>query len=311
MAHAVGRSDPGRVRTGNEDAFLVDPGLALFAVADGMGGHSGGEIASKLTVETLSEFIKTSTHDAGITWPYGFDTALSFEANQLKSAVQLANQQIRYHARLQPEYDGMGSTVIALIVNKGQAIFANVGDSRLYMWRRGALTQLSEDDSWAASMIRAGATAESIRDHDMRHMLTKALGSASALDVDVGHARLEPGDVLLMCSDGLHGPLGDDGIARVLGSATDDLEATASALVDAANAAGGPDNVTAVLVRYDGKAAPRPRRKLSGESGQTISEYVVMAGLLVAIGILVSGMLIPAFRVLVLDVAHEVSFLSP
>jgi len=311
MAHSSGRSDPGRVRSGNEDSFVADPSLSLFAVADGMGGHSGGEIASQLAVETLVSFIRTSRHDPGITWPYGFNTRLSFEGNQLQSGVQLAHQQIRYHAQRRPECSGMGSTLVAVLLDGIRAVFANVGDSRLYLWRRGVLRQLSEDDSWAASMLRAGASRESVERHEMRHVLTRALGSTPELDLSIGQVELEAGDVLLMCSDGLHGPLGDDGIARVLHAAGDDLDRVAEALIAAANDAGGPDNVTAVLVRHVPDERQRPKRRLADASGQSTTEYVATAGILVALGIVLSAMLTDAFRVFVRHIAHEVSFLSP
>ncbi len=312
MAFAVARTHPGRVRTGNEDAHILEPDLSLFAVADGMGGHEGGEVASRIATETITEFIRTSKQDSGITWPYGFNTNLTFEGNQLKSAVQLANHQIRYHAQRHPELDGMGSTCIAVMTGGAEAVFVNVGDSRLYLWREGALRQVSEDDSWAASMIRAGAEPASIERHEMRHMLTRALGAAAALDVTVGRIALQDEDVLLLCSDGLHGPLGHDGIARVLGEGCDNLDAAAGRLVDEANEAGGPDNVTVVLVRPSARAAGgrRPASRLADESGQTVSEYVVTAGVLVALGLVISRVLLAAFRVFVLNVMHEVSFPS-
>ncbi|MCX6552461.1 MAG: protein phosphatase 2C domain-containing protein [Acidobacteria bacterium] len=310
MAAAVARSHPGRVRPGNEDSYILEPELSLFAVADGMGGHNGGEVASHITVQTLTEFIRTSTQDSGITWPYGFNTQLTFEANQLKSGVQLANQQIRYQAQRQPEYDGMGSTLIAVMVRDSRAVFVNVGDSRLYLWRNGALRQLSEDDSWAASMIRAGAPPASIEHHEMRHMLTRALGSGPTLDVTIGQVSLEPGDILLMCSDGLYGPLGDDGIARVLRESDADLDRAVSALIEAANDAGGPDNITTLLVRAPDGVSSKVTRRLAEEKGQTLVEYIVTAGVLVALGIVISGILTNAFRIFVLNVMHEVSFPS-
>ncbi|MEK6629249.1 MAG: protein phosphatase 2C domain-containing protein, partial [Acidobacteriota bacterium] len=241
MLTASGRTDVGRERTGNEDAFLVDPAHGLFVVADGMGGHNAGEVASRLAVDTLAEFVRASREDSGITWPYGFVTSLGFEANQLKSALQLANQEIRFKAQRDPSYDGMGSTVVALLVRDHRGAFASVGDSRLYRWRNGQLTQLSEDDSWATSMLRAGASPEAIRQHGMRHMLTRALGTGQALDVTVSEFALADDDLFLICSDGLHGPLGDQGMAKVLAAASGDLDALTSALVDAANDAGGPD----------------------------------------------------------------------
>jgi len=246
---SAAKSHPGRVRATNEDAVIADDGLALFAVADGLGGHQGGEVASRITIDTITAFVNSSRHDSTITWPYGFDPDISFEGNQLQNAVLLADRQIRHRAEREPEHAGMGSTVIAVMVGEGRAWFVAVGDSRLYRWRQDTLTQLSEDDTWVAAMARAGATAGSVRHHKMRHMLTRALGSVAGVETRAHDVPLDAADLLLLCSDGLHVPLGDDGIARLLGAPSADLEATASALIDAANAAGGPDNVTVVLVR--------------------------------------------------------------
>ncbi|MEW5982532.1 MAG: protein phosphatase 2C domain-containing protein [Acidobacteriota bacterium] len=310
MTRAAGVTDVGRTRSSNEDCFLADLDTGLFAVADGMGGHNAGEVASRVAIDTLAGFVRSSRSDAGITWPFGFSTTLSFEANQLKSAIQLANQQVRYEAQRQPQYDGMGSTIVAVLVAGNRITFANVGDSRLYLVRGGMVSQLSHDDSWAASMARAGASPESIRKDAMRHVLTRALGTSPALDVEVRQAQVEPGDLLVLCSDGLYGPLGDDGLARMVGTtnAGDDLPGLARALVDAANAAGGPDNVTAVVVK------PVVHGRLSqvgSESGQTLAEYLVAAGMLAAVGITLTAILVPALRDFVRNVAHAVSVAAP
>lgn len=245
------QSHTGRVREGNEDAFIADGNLALFAVADGLGGHQGGEVASRIAVETIVEFVARSVQDTSITWPFGFQPDTSVEGNQLRNAVLLASRLIRRRSEAEPEHAGMGSTVTVARITEGRMSFVSVGDSRLYRWRQGALAQLSEDDTWIAAMIRAGAAADATRHHQMRHMLTKALGSVADLDARAHDLPLEAHDLLLLCSDGLYGPLGDDGIARVLAAPAGNLEATAAALIDAANAAGGPDNVTVVLVRWE------------------------------------------------------------
>jgi len=241
----------GRVRTGNEDAFIADAALGLFAVADGLGGHQGGEVASRIAAETVAGFVRASSIDTNITWPEGLDPSISFESNQLRSATLLANRRIRQEAERQPEFAGMGSTFVATLLEREKAAFVCVGDSRLYRWRAGALTQLSEDDTWLASMLRAGASPASLQSHGMRHMLTRALGSVPTLDVKVQHTQFDRGDILLLCSDGLYGPIGDQGIARILEASGTSLVAAVAGLIDAANAAGGPDNITAVLVRKD------------------------------------------------------------
>ena len=308
---AAGATDPGRVRESNEDCLLMDAASGLFAVADGMGGHNAGEVASRLAIETLSEFVRTSLRDSGITWPFGFNPDLAFEANQLKSGIQLANQQIRHQATQNASLDGMGSTIIVLIARDGGAYFANVGDSRLYRWRAGGLQQLSEDDSWAASMLKAGADPEYVRTHAMRHMLTRALGSEQSLDVQATPIPLEPGDQFLLCSDGLYGPLGDSGIAAVLTQSHATLEDAVSGLVRAANEAGGPDNVTALLVQPPAVPADGRRRTYSGEQGQAMSEYLVTAGVLVAVGLAAVKILGAGFYSLVDRVAYQLQFMAP
>jgi PPM family protein phosphatase len=252
MIVSAALSDPGHVREGNEDAYVADATLGLFAVADGLGGHEGGEVASRLAADTLTAFISASSADPTITWPEGINPAISIESNQLQNAVILAHRRIRQKSMAQPELEGMGTTIVAgLLKSRNRLSFVSVGDSRLYLWRAGALSQLSSDDTWIASMIRAGASEESLRDHNMQHMLTKALGSVPSLELVTHETEVEDGDILLMCSDGLYGPIGDAGIAQVLADTAPNLDQGARALVDAANAAGGPDNITVVLFRAD------------------------------------------------------------
>jgi serine/threonine protein phosphatase PrpC len=230
--------------------MLLDPDLGLYAVADGMGGHNAGEVASGLAVDTLLSFVQSSGTDSGITWPFGFNTAMSFGANQLKSAILLANRRIRDQSAQNLSLAGMGSTIVVTLVSKSDLIYANVGDSRLYLWRERTLTQLTEDDSWAASMLRAGADAEAVRHHQLRHVLTRALGSDDELNIGIGQTPLQDNDLLLLCSDGLYGPVGDDGIQGLLRNDEAPLDTLAQNLVDAANQAGGPDNVTALVMRW-------------------------------------------------------------
>jgi serine/threonine protein phosphatase PrpC len=249
MTTSAGLTDTGRSRASNEDAFFVDSELGLFVVADGMGGHRAGEVASRLAVDTVVDFVRASESDKGITWPYGLDTRMSFEGNQLRNAVQLANQRILAAAHRQPEWNGMGSTIVVALVKDGRAVYTNIGDSRLYLWRTERLAQLSVDHSWAATMLKAGADPATVRTHPMRHLLTRALGLESNLDVDVSDAPVEDSDLLVFSTDGLHGVIDEAGIGRILADSGTELGALARKLIEAANAAGGPDNVTVVLVR--------------------------------------------------------------
>jgi PPM family protein phosphatase len=250
--NAVGRSDTGKTRTHNEDSFLVEPDLCFYVVADGMGGHRAGEVASRLVVDTMIAFVRASGDDGSITWPYGLEPNLSIEINQLRNAMHLAHQRVVSEAMRNTEYEGMGSTAIAAVISKGRVVFANVGDSRLYLFRNSALKQLSADDSWAASMLRAGVDAELVHSHPFRHLLTSALGSTQAqpLEVEVQDLPLEPGDVLLLCSDGLYGMLSDEQMAGILTDGSSDLAARADRLISAANEAGGADNITVVLAEF-------------------------------------------------------------
>jgi serine/threonine protein phosphatase PrpC len=249
MMISAGQTDTGRSRATNEDAFFVDSEVGLFVVADGMGGHRAGEVASRLAVDTVVDFVRASGTDKGITWPYGLDTRMSFEGNQLRNAVQLANQRILGAAQKQPEWSGMGSTIVAALVRNGRAVYTNVGDSRLYLWRAQQLAQLSVDHSWAATMLKAGADPATVRTHPMRHLLTRALGLESNLDIEVSDAPVEEADLLVLSTDGLHGVVSAAGIGRILAESGAELGVLARKLIEAANAAGGPDNVTVVLVR--------------------------------------------------------------
>jgi PPM family protein phosphatase len=249
MTEAVARTHLGHRRSTNEDSFLIVPEFDLYLVADGMGGHQAGEVASRVSVETVAEFVGLSARDSGITWPFGLNSALSFEANQLQNAVQLANHRVLAAARDHPERKGMGSTLVAASVRASRLVYAWVGDSRLYLYRDGTLRQLSADDSWAASMIRSGASPESVKAHPMRHLLTSALGSEGQLRVSPATEALCEGDLLMLCTDGLHGPVDDAAMTAILRDGGGSLERTADHLVEAANEAGGPDNITLVLAR--------------------------------------------------------------
>jgi protein phosphatase len=244
-AHGV--SHPGR-RPSNEDALLVDVSLGLFVVADGMGGHNAGEVAARLAVDTISEFIR-QTHAAEGTWPYGLDPSLSLDANRVQNAVRLANGRVLEAADSRTDYAGMGTTVVMSLVSAERVVFAGVGDSRLYMWHRGTIQQLTEDDSWVAMVLarEPGLSETALAQHPMRHVLTNVLGAKTDMAPKVVERSLSSGDVLLLCSDGLHGVLSADAIASTLGSRRT-AEAMADDLVESAIARGAHDNVTAVVV---------------------------------------------------------------
>jgi len=251
MIEAFGRTDVGRRRKANEDNFLVRPELSLFAVCDGMGGHNAGEVASRMAVETLAAFVQRSAEEQDITWPWGIDANLSFDANRLKTAIRLANAQVFKSADSNEELTGMGTTVVAALVTGSTMTIGSAGDSRCYLVRDGQLTQLTQDDSWVSAALGEGIlNSDDVEKHPLRNVITKAVGARDSIELDIVEHDLMAGDVALLCSDGLHGMVGDDVIAQLLIPGADSLEEVTAQLVEAANEAGGKDNVTAVLMRY-------------------------------------------------------------
>lgn len=245
-------SHPGLRREANEDAFCARPDIGLYLVADGMGGHAAGEVASRIAVQTIETFIH-DTRDADIntTWPFPYDTTISLDGNRLTAAFRLANRKLTAAMQNDEALRGMATTVAALLINKGKPVIAHVGDSRLYLWRKGQLTQVTEDHSWVNEQVRAGVLTETdARSHPWRHVVTRALSGGEDPDVDVKDVDVQPGDRLLICSDGLSGVVPIEKIAAIIGR-MEPLDRTCQALIDAANQAGGPDNITAAMLQVD------------------------------------------------------------
>lgn len=254
MIEAFGRTDVGRRRKVNEDCFLVSPESHLYAVCDGMGGHNAGEVASRMAVESLASFVEKSAAEKDITWPWGLDADLSFDANRVKTAIRLANSRVYQSAGSSEELTGMGTTVVAALVSGNMLTLGSAGDSRCYLVRDGQLQQLTHDDSWVSAALGEGIlSSEDVERHPLRNVITKAVGARDSIDLDVIEQTLQEGDVALICSDGLHGMVSDSDIARLLVPAPDSLDEATARLVDAANEAGGKDNVTAILLRYSEK----------------------------------------------------------
>jgi protein phosphatase len=250
MIEAYGRTDVGRRRKINEDSFLVSPETSLFAVCDGMGGHNAGEVASRMAIETISAFIQRSAVEKEITWPWGLDANLSFDANRLKTAIRLANSRVFQAADNREELTGMGTTVVTALLSGAAMTIGSAGDSRCYLVRDGALKQLTRDDSWVSAALGEGIlNSDDVEHHPLRNVITKAVGARDAIDLDVLEHELRPGDLVMLCSDGLHGMVNDQEIERLLLASPPSLEETSARLVDAANEAGGRDNVTVVLLR--------------------------------------------------------------
>jgi protein phosphatase len=254
MIEAFGKSDVGRRRKLNEDNVLVDRDTNLYAVCDGMGGHNAGEVASKMAIETLHAFIaKSQGEEKDITWPYGLEPNLSFEANRLKTAIKLANKRVFKAADNREDYTGMGTTLVAALLNDGTLTVGNAGDSRCYLVRDGKLRQVTRDDSWVSAAWAEGILShDEIDRHPLRNVITKAVGAKDNIDLETSEEKLLPGDVVLLCSDGLHGMITDEQILKLLHPLAATLEEAAEGLIDAANEAGGKDNVSVVLLKYTG-----------------------------------------------------------
>ncbi len=247
--HAL--TDVGRKRKGNEDSVLVDLEQNLFVVADGMGGHAAGEVASKVAVDSICEFIALTAGGEDITWPFGLEADVSLDGNRLKTAIRFANRKVLEATRERADYEGMATTVAAVLVDGKIANLAHVGDSRVYRFRDSTLTQLTSDHSWVNEQILSGIiTADQARNHPLRNVVTRALGGKPDLQVEFQPSQVEPGDILLLCSDGLTSMVPDEDISQLFNETAGDVEKTARRLVDEANARGGEDNVTVLLIQF-------------------------------------------------------------
>jgi Serine/threonine protein phosphatase len=244
-------SDVGRKRSANEDSYFADGDLNLFVVADGMGGHAAGEVASKIAVESIQDFVRFTNNDKDITWPYEFDESLSMAGNRLKTAIQSAHAKVLEATSQKKEFQGMATTVVAILVNDEKAQVAHVGDSRAYMVREDRLIQLTSDHSWVNEQLRTGAiTSQQARNHPYRNIVTRALGGPNPVDVDVNEEPLQDGDIILLCSDGLNTMITDEDILSIIARNKENIEAACQELINTANQNGGEDNVTSILVKF-------------------------------------------------------------
>ncbi|MFB3903921.1 MAG: Stp1/IreP family PP2C-type Ser/Thr phosphatase [Acidobacteriota bacterium] len=242
-------SDVGRRRQVNQDFLILNEASAFFVLTDGMGGHSSGEVAARTAAHALNDFVTLATEPQEMTWPFGYSTGIPYEHNVLKTAVSLANLKVTHLAELEEQYAGMGATLLAVWIRGEKAFYCYVGDSRLYLLRDSQVRQLSEDETLVQELLRRGViTREEARQHQMRHVVTRAIGMRGRLDVEVREQELQKGDLLLMCSDGLTDRVSDAELCQKL-SADAGLEELCRSLVDSANAAGGEDNVTVILLK--------------------------------------------------------------
>jgi serine/threonine protein phosphatase PrpC len=257
VLRAHGATDKGLVRQTNEDRFAIDERLGLCVVADGMGGHNAGEVAARLAVDAVLQCVRDAvlpSVPAGETagGPFGLDPALAKAGNLLRTAIQLANIQIHDAAGTSEEYSGMGTTIVAALVEGPTLSVAHVGDSRLYLLARDRLLrQLTPDDSWLASVLAQDPCVDPamLQYHPMRHALTNAVGARASAEVHVVEETLSGGELIAMTTDGVHGVLDDDQILRMLAGG-EDPAAMAANLVRAALGRGSRDNCTAIVGQY-------------------------------------------------------------
>lgn len=240
MLEACAMTDKGCVRTNNEDYCLIESEIGLYVLADGMGGARAGECASRLAVDTVSEIVRESP---------------SRDSQALLAAVEEANRRVLSASQSDPTLEGMGTTLVAALAIGQSFSIASVGDSRAYVLDDRGFRVITDDQTWVNEVGRPlGLDEESLRNHPMRHVLTMAIGASSPLSVNYYSIELNPGSLLLICSDGLHGIVENSRIEQILQGGRKDatLEDSCRRLIEAAKEAGGPDNVTAVLVRKPG-----------------------------------------------------------
>lgn len=254
---AAARTDTGRKRTGNEDSFCLAPDIGLFVVADGMGGHAAGEVASRLAVDTIQHTLARHLGGSEQTLLGEPRPGISRQGNYLLSSIRLANRVIFEAATSRPDYEGMGTTLVAVLARGDALTLAHVGDSRIYQVREEAIEQLSRDHSLVQEQVDDGLlTPDEAHDSQFRHLITRALGIKSSVDVDVTETPARAGDVLLLCSDGLSDLVEDEEMLAAIREHPDPDEAC-RALVDRANYRGGDDNITVLIIQV------RPPKRVS------------------------------------------------
>lgn len=244
-------SDIGRKRERNEDSYLVCDDLGLFVVADGMGGHSGGEFASKLAIQTIEEVMRSMTEDPEATVIAGMGGDIDEYGLRLKYAIQVASEKIFDQSVYDTSLRGMGTTTVALLFEEDRVFVANVGDSRAYLLRGGKFEQITEDHSLVGEQIRAGLIdKKDARNHKFKNIITRSVGFQDQVDIDLSHLKLQDGDRFLLCTDGLTNYVQDYEIQEFLSKGP--LPAIGEKLVALANDRGGDDNVTLILIEVSG-----------------------------------------------------------
>jgi protein phosphatase len=242
----------GMQRKNNEDNYYVLPEQHVYIVADGMGGHASGEVASLLAVNTLADYFIASADGQKDAWPFELEAELDYHGKRLSTGIRLANQSVHAAAQKGGRYRGMGTTIVGMVLGESHATLAHVGDSRGYRIADGAIEQLTEDHSLVNEYIKLHKLRpEDVKNFSHKNVIVRALGLSEDVDVDIQRVTPQPGDTYLLCSDGLTDMLSDKAILKMFKAGDGDLEKTNNLLIDKANDAGGNDNITIVLIRFD------------------------------------------------------------
>jgi PPM family protein phosphatase len=251
---SAGMTNVGMKRPHNEDNHLLVVKENLFIVADGMGGHAAGEVASDIAVRAVSEFFSLTSADEEQTWPYKEEMGLKYEENRLVASIKLANRRIFEEAQADSAKRSMGTTIVSVLFTNSGAYVGHCGDSRAYRWRTQKIEQLTEDHSVLAEMLKHNQMTKEEQEHfPHKNVILRALGMKETVQVDVSRLEPQTNDIYLLCSDGLSGMVRDEDIEKILTAAQqkdpNDLEAACQVLIDTANANGGTDNVTCILIK--------------------------------------------------------------
>jgi protein phosphatase len=255
ILHAA-KSDVGMKRDNNEDNLLVFPEQNVFAVFDGMGGHAAGEVASSIAATEVKEFFDFTGKDEDATWPFKGARERSYDENRAVTAIKLANARIIEQSEQDGAKKNMGTTAVMVhfVERSGagpRALVAHVGDSRVYLFRAGQLQRITIDHSLVEEYLRMGKiTEEEAKHFPQKNIILRALGQQKQVDVEINVYQPQPGDIFLLCTDGLSGMITDEAMQAILAKQSGDLDAAAKKLIDTTNANGGVDNVTVILAQY-------------------------------------------------------------
>ena len=247
---SFGISDIGKKRAKNEDSFLINNELKLYVVADGMGGHSGGEYASKYAVSTIEEVIQSMNTDPEATVISGVNSEETDFGDRLRYAIDVASQKIFDAALYDPDLKGMGTTVVSLLIENGKACIGNVGDSRVYLIRDDKIKQITEDHSLVSEQMKAGVISKGdAKKHKLKNIIPRSVGYQEEVETDLFYEDLKSKDIYVMCSDGLTNLVDDETIKSTV--KTNPIDKACQILIEMANDKGGDDNITIVICEVD------------------------------------------------------------